>query len=167
MLFSGVGFFFFTYGSFRRLVGLLGRGISPAPRPLSTHRTTQHRETQTHIHTPSRIRICELTVRAAEDSTCLRPLGYWDPILIPRDIITTLHTSIVISKSRRRVRWREALTNTDDVMPSVHAIITAAVTRQQRLQRSHMSGNLWLLSVYKAGQLRVLTVGCPRLVTGE
>jgi hypothetical protein len=30
------------------LVGLLGRGISPAPRPLPTHRTTQHRETQTH-----------------------------------------------------------------------------------------------------------------------
>jgi hypothetical protein len=31
------------------LVGLLGRGISPAPRPLSTHRTTQtHRNADTH-----------------------------------------------------------------------------------------------------------------------
>jgi hypothetical protein len=39
-------------------------------RPLPTHRTTQHRNTQTHIHAPSRIRTCDLNV----DSTCLRPL---------------------------------------------------------------------------------------------
>jgi hypothetical protein len=60
MSFSGVGFFFFTYGSFIHLVGLLGR----------------HRETQTHIHAPSRIRNCDPNVRAAEDSTCLRPRGH-------------------------------------------------------------------------------------------
>jgi hypothetical protein len=34
MPFSGVGFFLFTYGSFIYLVGLLGWGISPAPRPI-------------------------------------------------------------------------------------------------------------------------------------
>jgi hypothetical protein len=68
--------FLFTFGSFRHLVGLLGRGISPAPRPLPTHRTTQHRETQTHINAPSRIRTCYPNVRAAEDSSCLRPRGY-------------------------------------------------------------------------------------------
>jgi len=44
-------------GSIRHLVGLLGRGISPA-QGLYLHRTTQHRKTQTHIHAPSRIRSC-------------------------------------------------------------------------------------------------------------
>jgi hypothetical protein len=45
-------------------------------RPLQTHRTTQHRNTQTHIHAPSRIRTCDLNVQAVVDSTCLRPLCY-------------------------------------------------------------------------------------------
>jgi len=70
--------FLFYLWILRHLVGLLGWGISPAPRPLPTHRTTQRRETQTHIHASSRIRTCDPNVRAAEDSTCLRPRGYWD-----------------------------------------------------------------------------------------
>jgi hypothetical protein len=40
-------------------------------RHLPTHRTTQHRNTQTHIHAPSRIRTWDLNVQAVEDSTCL------------------------------------------------------------------------------------------------
>jgi hypothetical protein len=64
-------------GSIRHFVGLLGGGISPA-QGLYLHRTTQHRKTQSHIHAPSRIRSCDPNVRAAEDSTCLRPLGHWD-----------------------------------------------------------------------------------------
>jgi hypothetical protein len=64
-------------GSIRHLVGLHGGGISPA-QGLYLHRTTQHRKTQTNIHAPSRIRICDPSVRAAEDSPCLRPLGHWD-----------------------------------------------------------------------------------------
>jgi hypothetical protein len=78
--FSGVGFFLFYFllmDLLRHLVGLLGQGISPAPRPLSTHR-----ETQTHIHAPSKIRTCDPNVRAAEDSTCLRPRGHWDRPLV-------------------------------------------------------------------------------------
>jgi hypothetical protein len=67
----------FTYESMRQLVGLLGRVIGPT-QGLYLHRTTQHRETQTHIHAPSRIRTCDLNIRAAEDSTCLRPRGHWD-----------------------------------------------------------------------------------------
>jgi hypothetical protein len=43
-------------------------------RPVPTHRTTQHRNKQTHIHAPSRIRTCDLNVQAVID----RPLGYWD-----------------------------------------------------------------------------------------
>jgi hypothetical protein len=63
--------------SIRHLVGLLGGWISPA-QGLYLHRTTQHRKTQTNIHSPTTIRTCDPNVRAAEDSTCLRPLGHWD-----------------------------------------------------------------------------------------
>jgi hypothetical protein len=68
------GFYLWIY---RQLVGLLGRVIGPT-QGLYLHRTTQHREMQTHIHALSRIRTCDLNIRATEDSTCLRPLGYWD-----------------------------------------------------------------------------------------
>jgi hypothetical protein len=47
-LFQASGFFFFTYGSFRHLVGLLGWGISPSPRPLPTEDNTTQRNTDTH-----------------------------------------------------------------------------------------------------------------------
>jgi hypothetical protein len=47
-------------------------------RPLPKHRTTQHRNTQTQIHAPTRIRTCHLSVQAVVDGTCLRPLDYWD-----------------------------------------------------------------------------------------
>jgi hypothetical protein len=40
--------FLFTYGSLSHLVGLLGRGISSAPRPLPTQGTTTQRNTDTH-----------------------------------------------------------------------------------------------------------------------
>jgi hypothetical protein len=53
----------------RHLVGLLGWGISPT-QGLYLHRTTQHRNTQTHIHAPSRIRTCDLNVQGVVDSTC-------------------------------------------------------------------------------------------------
>jgi hypothetical protein len=43
--------FFFTYGSFRHLVGLLGRGISPAPRPLPTQDNT-NTEKRRHTSMP-------------------------------------------------------------------------------------------------------------------
>jgi hypothetical protein len=62
-------------GSVRHLVGLLGGGISPA-QDLYLHRTTQHRKTQTNIHASSRIRTCDPNIRAAEDSTYLRPVVF-------------------------------------------------------------------------------------------
>jgi hypothetical protein len=40
--------FLFTYGSLRHLIGVLGRGISPAPRPLPTQDNTTQRNTDTH-----------------------------------------------------------------------------------------------------------------------
>jgi hypothetical protein len=39
----------FTYGSFRHLIGLLGRGISPAPRPLPTQDNTTQRNTHLYL----------------------------------------------------------------------------------------------------------------------
>jgi hypothetical protein len=58
-------------------------GDQPVARPLSTHRTTQtqnkrtHTYTQTHTHTHrhalSGIRTHGPSVRASEDSSCLRP----------------------------------------------------------------------------------------------
>jgi hypothetical protein len=50
-------------------------------RPLPIHRTTQTQNK--HIHTPnihalSVIRTHDPSVRASEESTCLRPLGYCD-----------------------------------------------------------------------------------------
>jgi hypothetical protein len=70
-------FFLKLMNIFGQLVGLLGRGISPT-QGLYLHRTTQHRKTRTHIHSSIRIRTRDPSVRAAEDSTCLRPLGHWD-----------------------------------------------------------------------------------------
>jgi hypothetical protein len=43
--------------------------FSAAQVVLPKHRTTQHRNTQTHIHAPSRIRTCDLNVQAVVDST--------------------------------------------------------------------------------------------------
>jgi hypothetical protein len=51
-------------------------------RPLLTHGTTQHRNTQTHIHAPSRFRTCDLNAQAVIDSTCLRQLGCCDQLLL-------------------------------------------------------------------------------------
>jgi hypothetical protein len=61
-------------------VGLLGRGISPLQgRYLHTeqhrHRINAH---NTDIHVLSGIRTHDLSVRASEGGSCLRPLGYCD-----------------------------------------------------------------------------------------
>jgi hypothetical protein len=69
-----MGFSIYTQ---RHLVGLLGWGISPT-QGLYRHRTTQHRNTRTHIHAPSRIRTCDPNVQAVVDSTCPRLLSHWD-----------------------------------------------------------------------------------------
>jgi len=66
---------------FGQFVGLLGRGIGPT-QSLYLHRTTQHRRTRTHLHASSGIRIHYSVVRAAEDSTCPRPLGHWDRLWV-------------------------------------------------------------------------------------
>jgi hypothetical protein len=51
LCFFQVSEFLFTYGSLRHLVGLLGRGISPTPRPLPTQDNTTQHNTEKHRHT--------------------------------------------------------------------------------------------------------------------
>jgi hypothetical protein len=63
-----------------QLVGPLGRETSPT-QGLYLHRTTQRRKMQTYIHASRRIWTHDPSVRAAKDSTCLRPVGHWDRLL--------------------------------------------------------------------------------------
>jgi len=66
---------------FGQLVGLLVRGIG-STQGIYLHRITQHWKTRTHIHASSVIRTHDPSVRAAEDSTCLTPLGHWDRLTL-------------------------------------------------------------------------------------
>jgi hypothetical protein len=79
LLASSISEFYFLkfINLFRQLVVLFGWGIGP-PQGLYLHKTTQNRKTRTYFHASSRIRIHDPSVRAAEESTCLRPLGHWD-----------------------------------------------------------------------------------------
>jgi hypothetical protein len=72
--------FFWNLWIYRHSVGLLGRGIGPT-QGLYLHRTTQHRKTRTNIHASSGYRTHDLSGRAAEDSTCLRPHSHWDRLI--------------------------------------------------------------------------------------
>jgi hypothetical protein len=63
------------------LVRLFGGGINPT-QGVYPHRRAQHRKTRTHIHALSRIRNHDPSVRAVEDSTCLRQRGHWDRLFI-------------------------------------------------------------------------------------
>jgi hypothetical protein len=61
----------------RQSVGLLGRGNSPT-QGRYLHRTNEHRITQTNIHAFSGIGTHDPSVRAGEDSSCLRSRGHRD-----------------------------------------------------------------------------------------
>jgi hypothetical protein len=69
----------------------------PVARPLPIHRTTQTQNKRTHKHPClSMIRTYDPGVRASEDSSCLRPLGYRDRlckvyrlVIIKGDVIHT------------------------------------------------------------------------------
>jgi hypothetical protein len=66
-------------------------GDQPIARPLPTHRTTQtQKKTHTDIHTSSVIRTHDPSVRAGEDSSCLRSRGQCERSL-RTVLITGLH----------------------------------------------------------------------------
>jgi hypothetical protein len=64
------------YRSYRQLVRLLGRVISPVARALSTQDNTNAEETWTDIHASSEIRTHDPSVWVWEDISCLRPRGH-------------------------------------------------------------------------------------------
>jgi hypothetical protein len=53
-------------------------GDQPVARPLPTHRTTQIEQTHRDIHAFSGIRNHDPSVRASEESSCLRKRGHCD-----------------------------------------------------------------------------------------
>jgi hypothetical protein len=75
----GPGLFFSFVIFFTQLIGLLGRVVSPSPGRYLHNRTTQtqNKRTQTHpcLEWDSKPRS---SVRASEDSSCLRPCAHCD-----------------------------------------------------------------------------------------
>jgi len=58
------------------LVGFLERGIDPSL-DLYLYRTAQHKKTQIFAHASGGIRNQDLTFRAIQNHTLLRPRGHW------------------------------------------------------------------------------------------
>jgi hypothetical protein len=58
-------------------------GDQPVARPMPTHRKYEHRINAHNpdIHALSGIQTHDLSVRASEDSSCLRPLGHCDRLI--------------------------------------------------------------------------------------
>jgi hypothetical protein len=70
---------FFRFLIYTQSVGLIGRVISPSQGLFLYIGQHKHRiNAYTNIHTSSRIRTYDPSVRASEDSSCLRQLGYRD-----------------------------------------------------------------------------------------
>jgi hypothetical protein len=86
-------------------VGLFGRVISPSQgRYLSTGQYKHRIKTHTDIHALCGIRTYDPSVRASEDISCLRPLGYCDqlsPILY-----IYLHAAVLFLRTYLLIRWR-------------------------------------------------------------
>jgi hypothetical protein len=61
-----------------RVSGTPWTGDQPVARPLPTHRTTQTQNNNRDIHAFSGILTYDPSVRATEDSSCLRPRGHCD-----------------------------------------------------------------------------------------
>jgi hypothetical protein len=74
----GLGLFCFII-YFTKLVGPLGRLISPSQgRYLHTRQHKYRVNAHTNIYALSRIRTHDLSVRASEETSCLRPRGHCD-----------------------------------------------------------------------------------------
>jgi hypothetical protein len=70
---------FFSFLIYTQSVRVLWLGISPPQdRYLHTQDSTKTEETHRHIHASSGTRTQDLSFRASEDSSCLRPRGHCD-----------------------------------------------------------------------------------------
>jgi hypothetical protein len=85
-------------------VELLGRVISPSQgRYLNTGRHKQNKRIHTpNIHALSGIRTHDPRVRASEDSSCLRPRGYYDRH--PEDITLQKYEGEPLNKSQMDIK---------------------------------------------------------------
>jgi hypothetical protein len=66
------------YGSYRQIVGLLGRMMSPVASPLSAQDNINTQTTLADIHTSKGIRTHDPSVWAGEDISCLVQPGHCD-----------------------------------------------------------------------------------------
>jgi hypothetical protein len=79
--FLGPGLFFSCVIFFTKTVGLFGKGISPSQgRYLHTGQHKHRLNSYTDIHVLSGIRTHDHSMRASEDSSCLRSRGHCDRI---------------------------------------------------------------------------------------
>jgi hypothetical protein len=76
---------------FWRFVRTPWTGYQPNARPLPTQDNTIQKNADTHIHASSGIRTHDPSVRAVEDSTCLRPRGHWDRLVDYKCLIIFLN----------------------------------------------------------------------------
>jgi hypothetical protein len=101
---------FFALGLFFSFVlifyidgGTPWKGDQPVVRPLPKHRTAQTQNKRTHIHASSGIRNHERSVRAGEDSSCIRPRGDYDRhvgdclVILTISMYTCIHTQFYCS----------------------------------------------------------------------
>jgi hypothetical protein len=92
--------FHFSFLMLGQSGGLLGRGISPSQ---SATYTAQHKHRiNTDIHALSGIRTHDPRVWASECSSCLRPLGHCDWLLL-----ISVHKMDRWSRNRSSVQWLE------------------------------------------------------------
>jgi hypothetical protein len=148
---------------FGHLVGLLGRGMSPT-QGLYVHRTTQHRKTRTHIHAPSGIRNRDPSVRAAEDSTCLRRRGHWErtrylyiEIFTHNLKYSCIVTTLVI------LNWHIGMNFESGCQPSLTCSVTGKLPVSQCLQGVMCPPSIPLRPIYMCMRSVVLPCFRPSL----
>jgi hypothetical protein len=98
----GPGLIFSLAAFFTQTVGLLGQEISPSQgRYLHTGRHKHRINAHTDIYVLSGIRTHDLSVRAGEDSSCLRPRG--DSVIgIPLEVPPEISSSSKCLRFRKR-----------------------------------------------------------------
>jgi hypothetical protein len=100
----------FSFMIILQTVGLLGRVISLSQGLYLKHRTTQAQNK--HILTPKIHVLCGILThdpgfRASEDSSCLRPLGYYDRLCVNLSLVFVPH----------RCTWKEVVVAWIKVQP--------------------------------------------------
>jgi hypothetical protein len=96
VLLLGSGLFFSFVIFFTQTVGLLGRRSVRRKAATYTQTTqTQNKCTHTDIHSLSGIRTHDPSIRASEDSSCLRPRGHCDRL--PRGLSSKILYETIVS----------------------------------------------------------------------